>query len=59
MADEPSFAEAHSPTRGDDALHDLLQAAGYAPERTRDLKNPARTLGTTAFRLFSWNAVPK
>jgi len=34
---------------------DLLEAAGFAPERTRGLAQPARTLSTTSFRLYNWN----
>lgn len=42
---------------GNNDLRDLLEAAAFHPERTRDLTAPVRTLATTAIRLFTWNAV--
>ncbi len=62
QADFGFLAQATLPvTRGagGDGLRDLLEAAGFQPERTRGLIAPARTLSTTAFRLFTWNAAAK
>ncbi len=44
---------------GGQPLMDLFEAAGFAPERTRGLSAPARTLSTTSLRLFSWDALAK
>ncbi len=44
---------------GGGGLQDLLEAAGFQPERTRGLSQPAAALSTTAFRLFSWDASKK
>jgi hypothetical protein len=44
---------------GGGGLQDLLEAAGFQPERTRGLSQPAAALSTTAFRLFSWDAAKK
>lgn len=44
---------------GADNVRDLLEAAGFQPERTRGLTQPAAALSTTAFRLFSWDASSK
>ena len=44
---------------GDDDVRDLFEAAGFAPERTRDLKRPDQTMSKTGFKLFTWNAVGK
>lgn len=42
---------------GPTALVNLFEAAGFAPHRLRGGDAPARTLGNTALRLFSWDAV--
>jgi hypothetical protein len=47
-------------TRGGSSnLSALLETAGFQPERTRGLTQPAAALSTTAFRLFSWDASKK
>jgi hypothetical protein len=43
----------------DDDVRDLFEVAGFAPERTRDLKRPDQTMSKTGFKLFTWNAVWK
>ena len=57
---QPTLLATRSVTGGAPSpLTQLFEAAGFEPERTRSLSQPARTLSATAFRLFNWNAVKK
>jgi hypothetical protein len=57
---QPTLLATRSATRGaPSAIEQLFEAAGFQPERTRALDQPARTISAAAFRLFNWNAVAK